>query len=196
LTAAVVAAGVGFGALSVLAAGCSDAGDEITIDSTTTESTTSTASTTTTEPSTTESTPTTLDDEAAIRGLHEYFLTEVVARDERDVTFEQQVELLETVAVDPLLTRAIEARSGHYERGEYAVTPPGDSNVVDIQIEGDRATVIDCFLDSGVLYAADGVVLVPADLSHEIIEVRYEFRNGRWFLSDFLGGDEQCEPDV
>ncbi len=197
LTAVVVAAAVGIGALGALAAGCSDSGDEITVDSTTTESTTTTASTTTTtESTTTESTPTTPDDEAAIRQLHEYFLTEIVARDEREVTLEEQVELLETVAIDPLLTRGIEARAGHYERGEYAVNPGGHSNIISIETQGDTGSVADCFLEVGVLYSSNGEVLVPADQDHAIVELRYMKIDGQWFISEFyVGGDEGCDPE-
>ncbi len=196
LTAVVVAAAVGIGALGALAAGCSDSGDEITVDSTTTESATTTASTTTTtESTTTESTPTTPDDEAAIREVHGLYLVEFAARDDREVSLEDQIEQLRSVAVDPLLTRAVESRTERQSRGEYAVNPGGESNIRSITIEGDSASVIDCYLGRGTLFASNGTVLIPPDEKHQLVELRYAQVDGKWFISDFYsGGDQECDP--
>jgi hypothetical protein len=198
LTAVVVAAGVGFGALGALAAGCSDSGDEITVDPTTTESTTTTASTTTTtESTTTESTPTTLDDEATIRELHEYYLTDVWNRDERKVTLEEQIAKYEAIAVDPLRTRAIENLTAGYERGDYAINPGAESNVIEIDVQGDKAVVTDCILDSGVLYSAEGEVLIPGDEIHQLVQIEYAKVGEKWFVKNFFGGAEaMCDPDT
>ncbi len=193
LTAVVVAAAVGFGAP---AAGCSDSGDEITVDPTTTSgSTTTTASTTTTtESTTTESTPTTLDDEAAIRELHTRFMTEMWNENE---SYDDERERSRQLAVDPILTRALETFDSYEATGKRLENPNYVSNIVEIAIEADRARVVDCSLDPGVLYDADGNVLVPGDDFYKLRESEMRKIDGQWFVVDlYVGGDQQCEPDA
>jgi hypothetical protein len=127
--------------------------------------------------------------------LHERYLVEFAARDDREVSLLEQVAQLESIAVDPLLTRAIESRTERRERGEYAVNPGGDSNIQSVAVSADTGSVVDCYLGRGVLHAPDGSVLIPADEQHQLIEVQYRRIGERWFISDlYASGEEPCDP--
>ena len=182
------------------AAGCAsnDESDLGLSDSTTAsiEATTTTSETTTTSTTTTQPTSTTLDDEAAVRELHTRFMTEFVARDEREVTLEEQIAELQLLAIDPQLQRSTEVLTARYSRGEYAVNPGYDSNVVSLDLKGEEARVIDCSQGRGELYSSEGDLLVAADDFYKLRATEFKKIDGRWWLTDFItGGDERCDPD-
>jgi len=187
-------------AVAAVLGGCTDDGESGEITSgevtATSESTTSTTEATTTTSTTEDTTSTSLDDETAVRERHTYFMTEALARDEREITFEEQMAILERIAVDPLLKRSREIAAENYELGYYAVGPGYDSHIVDVDVADDRATVFDCSQGRGELYAADGELLIPADDFYKIRRTELVKIDGQWFVEDLItGGDTLCEPE-
>lgn len=185
-------------AAGLAVAACNGEPDDDVADVTSTSEATTTTSTTepTTTTSTTEPTTTTLDDEAAVRELHTYFMTEYFARDEREVTLEEQIAELETLAIDPQLQRSKEVLASHYDEGQYAVNPGYVSNIVRIDIEGDRASVLDCSQGRGELFSAEGDLLIPADDFFKLRRTELVKIDGRWWITELItGGDERCNPD-
>jgi hypothetical protein len=52
-------------------------------------------------------------------------------------------------------------------------------------------------LDAGVLYDAEGNVLVPADDFFKLRQSELTKIEGQWFVADlYVGGEEQCDPDA
>lgn len=150
---------------------------------TTSETTTTTAATTST---------TSIED--AVLEVHNRFMTEAV--DESTMSLEQRLAGVEDIAVDPLLTRIIQRTTESFNEGEYLVGPGYESNVVDVEINGDTAQVTDCSLGRGVLYGPDGSVIIPADEEYKLRQTRLVSTDAGWFVSDFFTGGDLCDPDA
>ncbi len=164
--------------------------------STSVASTTSTtaATTTTTEPTTT----TTADPEDAVLAVHTRFMTEFFARDETETSPLDRLPLAEELTVDPQLARSTESIEGAAEvlDREYVISPGYDSNVIEVEIDEDSAFVLDCSLDQGTLYSADGEVLIGVhEDDYRIRRTNLVLIDGQWFISEFFtGGGEKCDP--
>lgn len=164
----------------------------VTTASTTTSSST-TAQPTTTE--TTEPTSTTLDDETAIRQLHTYFMTEVFARDERSFDPDAWLTEVEQLSTGRLEARILQNTAKRQDEGRYIVSPGYDSNIVEVRINGESASVLDCGMGLARLIDANGTVLVPEDDFFKFREAIYEVEDGHWVIEEIAtGGDTRCEP--
>lgn len=164
------------------------AGTEATSSSTTTEAPTTT---TTVAP-----TSTTVSAEDEVLAVHERFMTEFFARDESELTFQERTSRVAAIAIDPLLARTLESLADRNRDGSYAISPGYDSNVIEVQVDGDTAFVLDCSLDQGVLFDASGEVLIEADEDHRVRRTVFALTGGGWFVSDFITGGEPCEPST
>jgi hypothetical protein len=70
-----------------------------------------------------------------------------------------------------------------------------ESAIQSIEIDGDQATVVDCLLDTGVVYGADGTVLVPADDFRALGTSRLERHGDGWkvWRLEFTDPPERCD---
>lgn len=143
-----------------------------------------------------ESTTTTISAEEEVLEVHLHFLTEYFDRDESTLTLQERNSRIAAIAVDPLLARTLQRSAERDAEGSYGISPGYDSNVVEIQVDGDSAFVLDCSLDRGALYDADGEVLVPADQEHRLRRTVFALTGGGWFVSDFFTGGDVCIPDA
>ena len=150
------------------------------------QTTASTASAPTTSSSATafESTTTTLSPEDQVLEVHRRFMIEFFARDDSTLTLDERNSRIAAIAVDPLLARTMEREAAREAEGSYAVSPGYDSNVVEVSVDGETATVTDCSLDQGVLYSAVGDVLEPPDEEYKIRQTVFNLIDGKWFVSD------------
>ncbi len=165
-------------------------------DVTTTSESTTTSTTEPTTTSTTEPTSTTLDDEAAVRELHTYFMTEYFAFKGKDVTAAERIDLLKTFADGPIVQRTIEVRTEDEALGYYSAGGAYDSNIVSVEIDGDRALVVDCSQGLGELYNAEDELLIAADDFFKLRTSELVKIDGKWWIYDlYSGGDERCDPD-
>ncbi|MCP4224867.1 MAG: hypothetical protein GY773_16140, partial [Actinomycetia bacterium] len=133
--------------MAVVLVGCSGDGEE-SVDSTTTsaqsttaEVTTTTVATTTT---TTESTTMTTSVEDAVRDVHTRVMTEVFAIDERVEGHEAFPAAARELTTGPLLRRIEEKAALRAAADEFSAGSAYDSNIVSVEVLGDRATVVDC----------------------------------------------------
>ena len=162
----------------------------------TSESTTTTSTTEPTTTSTTEPTTTTLDDEAAVRELHTYFMTEYFALTGKGVTAAEQNELLVTIADGPIVQRSFEVTTEDEALGNYSAGGGFESNIVSVEVDGDRALVVDCSQDLGELYNSDDELLIAADDFFKLRTSELVKIDGKWWIYDlYSGGDERCNPD-
>ena len=159
------------------------------------ETTTSSTSAPATSSSTTaaEST-TTLSPEEEVLEVHRRFMTEYFNRDESTLTLEESNSRIAAIAVDPLLARTLQRNAEREAEGSYGVNPGYESNVVEVEVDGDTAFVLDCSLGRGVLYSADGEVLIPADEDHRLRRTEFTLTADGWFVSDFFTGGDVCTP--
>ena len=188
-------------ATAVLVVGCSDteAGSPPT---STTIVTNSIADTTTTaQPSTTVTTEITTtvvtysEVETAVRTAHTRFMA-LFDRDERIDGPEAWLPLVEELTTGPQLTRMKEGTAKRVNSGERIAGSGYDSNIVDVQIDNDRASVLDCSQDRGERYSPDGELLSGASddwIFRETILVNID---AEWLVEDFIIGEEQpCDPN-
>lgn len=169
--------------------------DSSTEDSTATTVDTSTTTTSTT--TTTTSTVATVDPEEAVREVHTRFMTEFFARDERETSPTERLALAAELTTGPQLARSTETIEALAESGEYNVSPGYDSNIVEIEVNGEQATVLDCSQDRGERFSADGELVSPAEDIFRIRETTLVLVDGTWFVKDFFtGGGIECDPDV
>ena len=187
-------------ALALALAACSS-GDEAsspeTLPTSTESPTASGASTSTTSTAVeAESTTTTVSIEDEVLAAHEHFMTEYFDRDESALTLEERIARVEAVAVDPLLARVLERTATRDQDGSYAISPGYESNVVEVEVDGETASVLDCSLDLGVLYDANGDELIGADEEHHLRRTVWLLTDDGWFVSDFFTGGDECTPDV
>lgn len=184
--------------LLLLVSGCSRGGDESstpeTLPVSTEAATSTTTSTSTTSSTQAESTPTTLSAEDEVLAVHLRFMTEFFARDERDFTAEELSARAAEVAVEPLLTRIVERTTERAQEGSYEISPGYESKVVEVEVDSDTATVLDCSLDLGVLYDAAGDVLIDADQEHRLRRTVLTLTETGWFVSEFFTGGDPCTP--
>jgi hypothetical protein len=118
------------------------------------------------------------------------------AIDERANGYETYVAVARELATGPLLRRIEENAATREAANEFGVGPGYDSNIVSVEIDGDRATVTDCSQGRGVLYDADGVIVIPADDFFKIRRLSLVLIDGSWLAEEFYtGGDEQCDPE-
>ena len=159
------------------------------------ETTTSSTSAPATSSSTTAAQPTaTLSPEEEVLEVHRRFMIEFFARDDSTLTLDERNSRIAAIAVDPLLARTMEREAAREAEGSYAVSPGYDSNVVDVSVDGDTATVTDCSLDQGVLYSAGGEVIEPPDEEYKIRQTVFNLIDDKWFVSDFFVGGDACTP--
>ena len=128
--------------------------------------------------------------------VHQRFMTEYFDRDESTLTIQERNSRIAAIAVDPLLARTLQRSAERDAEGSYGISPGYDSNVVEVQVDGDTAFVLDCSLDRGALYDADGEVLIPADEEHRLRRTVFALTGGGWFVSDFFTGGDVCTPDA
>jgi len=190
----------------LVAGGCSDDGAESLPTSSTTPSTAEveSSSTTASTPETTTTTssattPTTTgatfsEVETAVRAAHTRFMTELFNRDERVDGYEPSLLLAEELTVAPLLTRFQESTAGRSERGEHLAGPGFDSNIVNVLIDGGRASVLDCSLDRGSRYGPNGELMGAGGSVHQLRETLLVQVAGSWLVEEFItGGSEECD---
>jgi hypothetical protein len=139
-------------------------------------------------------TTTTVSAEQQVLDVHRRFMTDYFARDESSLTVEERNARVAAVAVDPLLTRVQQRTAERQRDGSYEISPGYDSNVVEAQVDGTAAFVVDCSLDRGVLYDANGDVLIGADEEHRIRRTQLVLTEDGWFVSDFFTGGDPCTP--
>ncbi len=185
-------------AMAVVLVGCSADGEEsvdlttTSAQSTTAEVTTTTVATTTT---TTESTTTT-SVEDAVRDVHTRVMTEVFAIDERVEGHEAFPAAARELTTGPLLRRIEEKAALRAAADEFSAGSAYDSNIVSVEVLGDRATVVDCSQDLGELYDADGILIFPPDDFFKIRRSSVVVVNGTWLVEEiYSGGDERCDPE-
>ncbi len=190
---------VALAAVALIAAACGanddDANPPETIPAPVETITSTTAAPTTSSTSTAvESTTTTVSPEEEVLEVHRHFMTELFDRDESTLTLQERNSRIAAIAVDPLLARALQRSAEREADGSYEISPGYDSNVVEVQVDGDTAFVVDCSLGRGVLYGADGEVLIPADDEYRIRRAVFVLTGGGWFVSDFFTGGDVCTP--
>lgn len=185
-------------ALALVAVACGSNGDNArppeTLDppaATTISATSAPATSSSTTPP--EST-TTLSAEEEVLEVHRRYMTEFFARDERTLTLEERNSRLAAITVDPLLARGLQRGAEREAEGSYAVSPGYESNVVEVQVDGETAFVLDCSLDRGVLYDAAGEVLEPPDEEYRLRRTAFVLTDRGWFVSDFFTGGDVCTP--
>ena len=104
---------------------------------------TTAGTTTTTAPTTTRLSPKEI--EAAVRAVHTRFMTELFNRDERIDGPEVILALAEELTSGQQLARIREYVARHVESGERVAGPGFDSNIIEVLVDGDHASVLDCF---------------------------------------------------
>ncbi len=187
-------------AMAVVLVGCSADGEE-SVDLTTTSAQSTTAEVTTTSttsaPTTTsEATTTTTSVEDAVRDVHTRVMTEVFAIDERVEGHEAFPAAARELATGPLLRRIEENAATRAAATEFRVGLGYNSNIVSVELLGDRATVVDCSQDLGERYDAGGILLVPADDFFKLRRSSVVLIDGRWLVEEiYAGGDERCDPE-
>jgi hypothetical protein len=185
-------------AVGILAAACSSGAGDVVTTGTTRPVTVATPPTTT---STTvavsdPTTSTTLSDEEAVRLVHTRFMTELFARDERIDGPEVVLPLAEELTTGAQLARIQENVQERIETGERVVSQGYESHIIDVLIEGERASVLDCSRDQGELFSAEGDVLLVAPDQFMTRETRLIHLDGQWLIDEFVtGGSEACDPE-
>ncbi len=186
-------------AVALIAASCGNTDEDAGPPATLSESV-ETSNSTTADPTTSsttavvESTSTTISPEEEVLEAHRYFMTEYFDRDESTLTIEERNSRIAAIAIDPLLARTLQRTAERAAEGKYGISPGYDSNVVEVQVDGGRAFVLDCSLDRGVGYGADGQVLTPADEEHRLRRTVFVQSGDGWFVSDFFTGGAACTP--
>lgn len=182
----------------LVAASCGSNGDDARPPETLDPPAQTTTSAPTTSSSTTvpESTTTTLSPEEQVLEVHRRFLVDFFARDDSTLPLEERNSRIAELAVDPLLARTLQRMAEREAAGSYGVSPGYDSNVVEVKVDGDTGYVIDCSLDQGVTYDAEGEVLIPADKDHKIRRTEFVLTADGWFISEFFSGGDVCTPDA
>ena len=136
------------------------------------------------------------EDEEQIREVHTRFMTELFEIDERVDDPATVLPAAEELTTGNQLERIRQRVRHDAATGEALVGPGYDTNIVEVVIDGDRATVLDCSLDPAARYGPDGAVLVPADDFHKLRSTELVLVDGRWLVENFnTGGDERCDPD-
>jgi hypothetical protein len=80
--------------------------------------------------------------------------------------------------------------------GQFLVAPGLDSNIAQVEIDGDTAVVLDCSLDTGVVYGPDGEVVFDAATIHKYRETHLILVDDRWLVEDYyIGGHFECDPE-
>jgi len=166
------------------------------------ESTSSTSAevvTTTTAVTTTESSAPSVtfsEVEAEVRAAHTRFMTELFTRDERVDGPEAVIPLIDELTIDPQNARMKEAIADRLDNGERLVNSGFDSNIVDVIIDDDLASVLDCVLDPTKRFSTNGELLGSGSGVHRTAEVRLVNVDDRWLVENLIvGGAEECDPD-
>jgi hypothetical protein len=163
-----------------------------TVETATTPSTVP-STTATTEPATT--TVTYEEVETAVRAAHTRFMTELFTRDERVDGQGAWLPLVELLTTGPQLARMREGTATRVENGEFVAGRGYDSNIVDVVIEDDRASVVDCSEDRGTRYSADGELIGGESGFYRFRETLLVKIDHRWLVEDFIvGGEQPCDP--
>jgi hypothetical protein len=153
----------------------------------TTAPTTTIATTTTAAPTTTAEDP----EVAAVRQAHlDYLAMFELVGDPPDPDHPELARTATGDAYDRLRANlAQDLLQGNRLVGGY------HSSVETITVTGDTAEVVDCSLDYGVVYDADGNVLVPADDFRVRRTTHLVRHDGRWQVSLFVVQDppERCD---
>jgi len=149
---------------------------------------------------TVEPTPTEIpevDDETAIRAVHTKFMVDLFARDERVDGRGTQLPLIDELTVGAQNARMKEFIVTLEERGLLAVGPGHDSNISEVEIIGDRATVFDCSQGRAEGWSEDGELIVPADDFWKWRNTKLVKIDDVWFVEDFIiGGEIRCDPNT
>ena len=165
---------------------------------TTSESTTTTSTAEPTTTSTTEPTTTTLDDEDAVRRTP-HLLHDRVLRIDRQGRNSGRTKRAarETFADGPNRATAHSKSPPRMRRlGNYSAGGAFESNIVSVEVDGDRALVVDCSQDLGELYNSDDELLIAADDFFKLRTSELVKIDGKWWIYDlYSGGDERCNPD-
>jgi hypothetical protein len=189
-------------AVVVVLAACSGGAEDSESETAISPPTTDTITTPATEPTTTtsstaEPTTSTTSVEDAVREVHTRYMTELSDVDERLDGSHAFVAAAREITTGPLLHRIEETAAARQATGEVLVGPGYLSHIVSVEIEGDRATVVDCSLGRGELLDADGAVVVPADESFKLRTSVLILLDGAWLIEDFfVGGDAECDPEA
>jgi len=138
-----------------------------------------------------------VDDEAAIREVHTRWMTEFNAIDERVDGRRSNFDVLDELAVDPQNQRSRDFADSLEEQQLLRVSPGYDSNISEVEILGDRASVFDCSQGRGEGWSEAGVLQVPADDFWKWRNTKLVKIDGVWFIEDFItGGENRCDPDT
>jgi hypothetical protein len=157
--------------------------------------TTAAASTTSESTTTIAVTTTTVSAEELVAQVHTRVFTELFARDERVDGPEAHLPLAEELTTGPLLERIRLRSSENLADGGRSVGPGYDSNIVEVVVTGDSATVLDCSRDAGEGYSSSGELMVPADDFFKLRQSILILLDGSWVVEDiYVGGDQRCDP--
>ena len=123
-------------------------------------------------------------------------MTELFGIDERVDGYEAFAASARELTMGSLLRRIEDNLVTREAAGEFSAGLGYDSNIVSIEIGEDRAIVVDCSQDSGVLYDAEGNVLIPADDFFKIRRSSLLLVGDQWLVEEiYAGGDERCDPE-
>ena len=124
-------------------------------------------------------------------------MTELFNRDERVDGPEVVLPLTDELTTGAQLARIREDIARELASGERLVGPGYDSNIIDVLIEGDHASVLDCSRDNGELYSAEGELITPAATIFKTRETRLVRVDDVWLVEDFVSGrGVECDPDA
>jgi DNA-binding protein Fis len=184
-------------AIITITAACSGATEQTATPtsetSTTTESTTTTTAPTTT---TTEPTTTTTTVEDAVREAHTRYMTELNSFDSRIDGYESYLIEAREVITGPLLRRVEENYAARAAANEFVVGSGYESNIVSVEIDGDRATVLDCSKDTGRLYDGDGNLLASSSDTFNFRRTLLVMIDDKWLVEELYSpSEETCDPE-
>ncbi len=120
-------------------------------------------------------------------------MTELFVRDE--TTPDLNTDLLAELTTGAQLERMLAVYASDAETDDYRRSPGHDSNITSIEIDGDRASVLDCSQGRGMVFNAYDEVLIAGDDFFKFRETQLVKLDGHWLVENFLaGGDLRCEP--
>jgi len=142
-----------------------------------------------------EDPPTTAAAEELVTQAHTRVFTELFARDERVDGPEAHLPLAAELTTGRLLQRIQDQVAETIRTGVLFVGPGYESNIVEVVVDGDTATVLDCSRDTSEGYSLLGKLVRPADDFFELRQSALVLIDGVWFVEDIAaGGEGQCDP--
>jgi hypothetical protein len=123
-------------------------------------------------------------------------MTELWAVDELANGPEAALPLIEELTTGAQKRRMTEGIEQALESGERLVGPGYISNIVSVEIDGDRAFVDDCSLDRAELYSSEGELITPEADTFGVRTTVLVVVEGRWLVEDFWTSERECDPET